>query len=70
VRRPHQLGSNLIFLSARPQTYKGLTEAESYRSIFSPLLRRGELYCAPLLLLGSMDSGARAIWSYATGSSA
>lgn len=57
----HQEGSNLVLLSARPESYKGLTESESYRKYFQPLVMRGDLATSPTMLLGSLDSGARAL---------
>ena len=57
----HQEGSNLVFLSARPESYKGLTESEAYRRYFQPLVQRGELDTSPTMLLGSLDSGPRAL---------
>ena len=62
--RLHQRGGHLAFLSARPETYKGLTEATSYRHIFAPLIDGRHLHQAPLLLLGSMRAGPRALWRY------
>ena len=57
----HQEGSNLVLLSARPESYKGLTESESYRKYFQPLVMRGDLDTSPTMLLGSLDSGPRAL---------
>lgn len=65
--RPHQPGANLVFLSARPESYEGTTEAMSFSSIFSPLIRRSELHCSPVLLLGSIASGPRSMVHYAFG---
>ncbi|KAK9810420.1 hypothetical protein WJX72_010416 [[Myrmecia] bisecta] len=62
--REHQDGVHLVFLSARPETYKGMTEAGTFADVFSPMLRRGNLFCAPVLLLGSFSSTPRAIWQY------
>lgn len=59
---PHQEGSNLVFLSARPESYKGLTESEAYRKYFQPLVQRGELDTSPTMLLGSLDSGPKAMF--------
>lgn len=39
----------------------------SYNAIFSPLIRRSELYCSPVLLLGSISSGPRSILHYTFG---
>ena len=64
----HQEGSNLVFLSARPESYKGLTESESYRKYFQPMVVRGELDTSPTMLLGSLDSGPRALYKLLTGS--
>ena len=50
-----------MFLSARPETYRGLTEASSYRSIFAPLVAAKRLHRWPVLLLGSLRSGPRAL---------
>jgi hypothetical protein len=63
----HQEGSNLVFLSARPESYKGLTESESYRKYFQPLVLRGDLDTSPTMLLGSLDSGPRALVRLLTG---
>ena len=63
----HQEGSNLVFLSARPESYKGLTESESYRKYFQPPLLRGELDTSPTMLLGSLDSGPRALMKLVAG---
>jgi len=57
----HQEGSNLVLLSARPESYKGLTESESYRKYFEPLVVRGDLDTSPTMLLGSLDSGPKAL---------
>lgn len=62
----HQEGSNLIFLSARPESYKGLTESESYRKYFQPFVLRGDLDTSPTMLLGSLDSGPRALMKLLT----
>lgn len=62
-----QAGVHLAFLSARPESVRGLTEAESFKNIFNPLLKRGELYCSPVLLLGSINSGPTAILRYMLG---
>lgn len=59
-----QAGVHLAFLSARPESVRGLTEAESFKNIFNPLLKRGELYCSPVLLLGSIHSGPTALMRY------
>jgi hypothetical protein len=59
--RAHQEGSNLVLLSARPESYKGLTESESYRKYFQPLVMRGDLSTSPTMLLGSLDSGPKAL---------
>ncbi|KAL3156916.1 hypothetical protein ABBQ38_001178 [Trebouxia sp. C0009 RCD-2024] len=66
-RRMHQPGVNLAFLSARPESVRGFTEADSFKNIFNPLLKRGELYCAPVLLLGSLHSGPAALISFMLG---
>jgi hypothetical protein len=58
---PHQRGGHLVFLSARPETYKGYTEASSYRSIFRPLVRSRDLHSWPVLLLGSLRAGPAAL---------
>lgn len=50
-----------MFLSARPESYKGYTESESYRKYFQPLVLRGDLDTSPTMLLGSLDSGPRAL---------
>jgi hypothetical protein len=39
----------------------------SYNAIFSPLIRRSELYCCPVLLLGSISSGPRSLMHYTFG---
>ena len=57
----HQEGSNLVLLSARPESYKGLTESESYRKYFEPLVVRGDLDTSPTMLLGSLNSGPKAL---------
>ncbi len=46
---------------------QGTTEAMSYNAIFSPLIRRSELYCSPVLLLGSIASGPRSMLHYVLG---
>lgn len=38
------------------------------RKIFRPLVRRGEMNGYPVLLLGSLRAGPKALWDYATGS--
>jgi len=65
----HQEGSNLVLLSARPESYKGLTESESYRKYFQPLVERGDLGTSPTMLLGSLDSGPRALFKLFFGGS-
>ena len=65
----HQEGSNLVLLSARPESYKGLTESESYRKYFQPLVERGDLDTSPTMLLGSLDSGPRALFKLLFGGS-
>ena len=65
----HQEGSNLVLLSARPESYKGLTESESYRKYFEPLVIRGDLDTSPTMLLGSLDSGPKALIKLFFGSS-
>ncbi|KAK9863341.1 hypothetical protein WJX84_006379 [Apatococcus fuscideae] len=62
--RPHQDGVSLVFLSARPESYKGLTEAESFRHFFTPLLLQRRLFCTPVLLLGSLQAGPQAALNY------
>jgi len=57
----HQRGGSLVFLSARPETPSGFTEASSFRSIFAPLLAAARLHRAPVLLLGSLRAGPRAL---------
>ena len=59
-----QEGVSLVFLSARPESYKGLTEAESFRHFFTPLLTQRRLFCTPVLLLGSLQAGPQAALSY------
>ncbi|GAB4822692.1 hypothetical protein N2152v2_009738 [Parachlorella kessleri] len=61
VKGRHQEGSNLVLLSARPESYKGLTENEAYRKYFQPMVTRGILDTSPTMLLGSLDAGPRAI---------
>ena len=43
VPGPSQESGHLVFLSARPESYKGFTEGLSFKRIFEPLVRRGEL---------------------------
>ena len=64
TRRLHQEGSNLVFLSARPESYKGLTESEAYKRYFQPLVARGDLDTSPTMLLGSLHSGYQALWQH------
>ena len=66
---PHQRGGHLVFLSARPETYKGYTEASSYRSIFRPLVRSRDLHSWPVLLLGSLRAGPAALAGWVSRSS-
>lgn len=47
---------NLVFLSARPHVYKGVSENISYDK-FRKLQEKRGLYTNPSLLAGSMDSG-------------
>ncbi|KAL4858667.1 Pentatricopeptide repeat-containing protein [Chlorella vulgaris] len=61
VAAPHQEGSNLVFLSARPESYKGMTESEAYRKYFQPFVQRGDLDTSPTMLLGAMASGPKAL---------
>ena len=44
-----QKSGHLVFLSARPESYKGFTEGLSFKRIFEPLVRRGDLYGEHLL---------------------
>jgi len=67
---PHQRGGHLVFLSARPETYKGMTESSSYRSIFRPLVRSRDLHSWPVLLLGSLRAGPAALAGWVSRSSA
>jgi hypothetical protein len=60
--QPHQEGSNLVFLSARPESYKGMTESESYRKYFQPFVQRGDLDTSPTMLLGAMTSCAGSVY--------
>lgn len=46
---------------------QGATEKVSYSSIFSPLIRRSDLYCQPVLLLGSISSAPRSLIQYYLG---
>lgn len=62
-----QAGVNLAFLSARPESVRGFTEADSFKNIFNPLLKRKELYCSPVLLLGSLHSGPAALIRFMLG---
>lgn len=41
--RQQQSTGHLVFLSARPESYKGFTEVMSFKRIFEPLIKRGEL---------------------------
>ena len=43
VFEPQQSSGHLVFLSARPESYKGFTEGLSFKRIFEPLVRRGDL---------------------------
>lgn len=60
-----QSTGHLVFLSARPESYKGFTEVISFKRIFEPLVRRGELQGYPVLLLGSLRVGPTALYAYA-----
>ena len=62
--RPASLTGFLIFLSARPESYRGWTEQLSFRELFEPLVQAGRLPVPPLLLLGSIRSGPLALWDY------
>lgn len=42
-------------------------EALSLRKIFRPLVQRGEMNGYPVLLLGSLRAGPKALWDYARG---
>lgn len=44
-----------------------LQEALSLRKIFRPLVQRGEMNGYPVLLLGSLRAGPKALWDYARG---
>mmetsp|Transcript_57313 Transcript_57313/g.185653 ORF Transcript_57313/g.185653 Transcript_57313/m.185653 type:complete len:624 (+) Transcript_57313:465-2336(+) len=50
---------NLIFVSARPHLYKGLTEDHSYR-MFKALVAEGRMHTMPTLLPGELSNGIRA----------
>lgn len=42
--RPATHANHLVFLSARPESYRGWSEELSLRSIFDPLVRHDKLY--------------------------
>lgn len=64
-RAANQRPGHLVFLSARPESYKGFTEVMSFKRIFEPLIRRKELQGYPVLLLGSLRVGPTALYAYA-----
>jgi len=47
VFEPQQSSGHLVFLSARPESYKGFTEGISFKRIFEPLVRTGDLQGKP-----------------------
>lgn len=63
-QRPHSSAVHLVFLSARPESYRGWTEELSFREIFEPLINNGIMAGPPMLLLGSIRSGPLALWDY------
>ena len=63
-QRPRSSAVHLVFLSARPESYRGWTEELSYREIFEPLINNGIMSGPPMLLLGSIRSGPLALWDY------
>ena len=62
--RPFSPTAQLVFLSARPESYRGWTEELSFRELFEPLIASGRLPGPPMLLLGSIRSGPLALWDY------
>lgn len=64
AERPVSPIVNLVFLSARPESYRGFTEELSFRELFEPLIQSGRLPGPPMLLLGSIRSGPLALWDY------
>ena len=64
VQRPASPTVHLVFLSARPESYRGFTEELSFRELFEPLIHSGRLPGPPMLLLGSIRSGPLALWDY------
>ena len=48
--------SSLIFLTARPKSYKGMSQMYSYKSFVGPMKRKGLLYSEPVILSGDLKS--------------
>ncbi|KAK9804158.1 hypothetical protein WJX73_006372 [Symbiochloris irregularis] len=65
--RPATHANHLVFLSARPESYRGWTEELSLRSIFDPLIISGDMPGPPVLLMGSLRSGPQALYDYSVG---
>ena len=65
--RPPSHANHLVFLSARPESYRGWSEELSLKSIFEPLVRRGDMPGPPVLLMGSLRSGPEALFDYSRG---
>lgn len=66
-QRPPSHANHLVFLSARPESYRGWSEELSLRGIFEPLVRRGDMPGPPVLLMGSLRSGPEALLDYSRG---
>lgn len=54
---------NLVFLSARPHVYKGVSEDHSYQ-LFMRLVREGLMHSLPTLLPGRLLAGIRVLATY------
>ena len=66
-QRPPSHANHLVFLSARPESYRGWSEELSLKGIFEPLVERGEMPGPPVLLMGSLRSGPEALFDYSRG---
>ena len=60
--KPFFQSSSLVFLTARPKSYKGMSEIYSYKNLVGPLKRKGLLRSEPVILSGDLKSGLYVLW--------
>jgi hypothetical protein len=59
---PFFQSSSLVFLTARPKSYKGMSEIYSYKNLVGPMKRKGLLRSEPVILSGDLKSGLYVLW--------